>query len=83
MSASVVDQFEMAIRMACLPCQNAPPVQQVPSACTLAITFRVVSSSPNCWAAHGWQAARYPTPPMWVSRSTGTSSAPAAGEAAA
>ena len=40
MSASVVDQFETAIRMACLPCQYAPPAQQVPSACTPAITFQ-------------------------------------------
>lgn len=48
MSVSVVDQFETAIRMACLPCQNVPPAQQVPSACTSAITALVVSSSPNC-----------------------------------
>ena len=48
MSASVVDQFDTEIRIACLPCQNAPPAQHVPSACTAAITLRVVSSFPNC-----------------------------------
>jgi len=31
MSASVVDQFETAIRMACMPCHVVPPAQQVPS----------------------------------------------------
>lgn len=31
MSASVVDQFEIEIRIACMPCQVVPPNQQVPS----------------------------------------------------
>ena len=47
MSASVVDQFDTEMRMACLPCHKAPPAQQVPSACTAAITRLVVSSSAN------------------------------------
>ena len=40
MSSSLVDQFDTEMRMTCWPCQTAPPAQQVPSACTRAITSR-------------------------------------------
>src|SRR5436189_485825 len=37
-SSSVVDQFEMEIRMACMPRHVVPPNQQVPSSCTRRLT---------------------------------------------
>ena len=56
MSSSVVDQFEIEMRIAACPCHFVPPTQHVPSSCTRAMTFCVsaaaASSSPpgslNC-----------------------------------
>ena len=44
-SFSVVDQFEIEMRIACLPCQTVPPNQHVPSSCTRRMTSAVNSSS--------------------------------------
>ena len=63
MSSSVVLQFEIEIRIACLPCQIVPPAQQVPSAWTRAITSRVIAS-----------ASRSPEPSNWTSTWLSTTS---------
>src|SRR5437899_12171521 len=44
-SFSVVDQFEIEMRIACMPCQLVPPNQHVPSSCTRLMTSAVNSSS--------------------------------------
>src|SRR5437773_9285055 len=43
-SASVVDQFDTEIRIACMPCQVVPPAQHVPSDWTRRITSAVCTS---------------------------------------
>src|SRR5712691_888317 len=44
-SFSVVNQFEIEMRIACMPCQLVPPNQHVPSSCTRRMTSAVNSSS--------------------------------------
>ena len=46
-SCSVVAQDETLMRIAVRPCHTVPPHQQVPSACSAAITRRVAASSPK------------------------------------
>ena len=54
-SASVVAQDDTLIRIASRPCQRVPPHQQMPSACTAAMTCAVRASSPK--ATSTWLSA--------------------------
>ena len=45
MSAGVVDQFEMEMRIAACPCHFVPPAQHAPSACTRPITSCVSAAA--------------------------------------